>query len=41
MRKQRMIIVKRTGWRFGLGPGRHDIGVDVYPSNAVVCCTVM
>ncbi|KAI5361348.1 hypothetical protein Slin14017_G080810 [Septoria linicola] len=29
MRKRRMIIVKRYGWRFGLGPAKPDVGVDV------------
>ncbi|EMF08743.1 uncharacterized protein SEPMUDRAFT_52824 [Sphaerulina musiva SO2202] len=29
MRKRRMIVVKRYGWRFGLGPAKQDIGVDI------------
>jgi hypothetical protein len=25
-----MIVVKRYGWRFGLGPGKDSMGVDLY-----------
>lgn len=29
-RKRRLIVVKRYGWRFGLGPGKDSVGVDVF-----------
>lgn len=29
-KKRRLIVVKRYGWRFGLGPGKDSAGVDVY-----------
>lgn len=41
MRYRRMMITKRNGWKVGLGPARRDVGVDVYPDNAVACCVVM
>ena len=33
MRRRRVIVIKRTGMRFGTGPGKKDLGVD--------CCQVM
>lgn len=51
MRRRRMIVVKRCGWRVGLGPARQDLGVDVITrrttggrtgfTREVVCCAVM
>lgn len=29
-RKRRLIVVKRYGWRVGLGPGKDSLGVDVF-----------
>ncbi|SMQ55081.1 unnamed protein product [Zymoseptoria tritici ST99CH_1A5] len=49
MRKRRMIVVKRTGWKFGLGPGKEDVGVELVTGHGGVgrfetgggCCVVM
>ena len=35
MRKRRLLVVKRYGWRFGTGASRKHLGVDLF------CCGMM
>lgn len=33
-RKRKLIVIKRYGWRFGLGPGKDSLGVDLFTHRA-------